>query len=44
MLSVVFSDNARRFPDIRFIFSHAGGTLPLLIDRGNAVRLMPSLA
>ncbi len=33
MLSVVFSGNARRYPDIRFIFSHAGGTLPLLIHR-----------
>ena len=36
MLSVVFSGNARRFPDIRFIFSHAGGTLPLLIHRVEA--------
>jgi 6-methylsalicylate decarboxylase len=33
ILSVVFSGNARRFPDIRFIFSHAGGTLPVLIHR-----------
>jgi 6-methylsalicylate decarboxylase len=33
MLSVVFSGNARRYPDIRFIFSHAGGTLPPLIHR-----------
>jgi predicted TIM-barrel fold metal-dependent hydrolase len=33
ILSVVFSGNARRYPDIRFIFSHAGGTLPLLIHR-----------
>ena len=36
MLSVVFSGNARRFRDIRFIFSHAGGTLPLLIHRVEA--------
>ena len=33
ILSVVFSGNARRYSDIRFIFSHAGGTLPLLIHR-----------
>ncbi len=33
ILSVVFSGNARRYPNIRFIFSHAGGTLPLLIHR-----------
>jgi predicted TIM-barrel fold metal-dependent hydrolase len=33
MLSVVFSGNARRYPEIRFIFSHAGGTLPALIHR-----------
>jgi len=33
ILSVVFSGNARRYPDIRFIFSHAGGTMPFLIER-----------
>jgi 6-methylsalicylate decarboxylase len=33
MLSLVFSGSARRYPDIRFIFSHAGGTLPALIHR-----------
>ena len=33
ILSVVFSGNAGRYSDIRFIFSHAGGTLPLLIHR-----------
>jgi 6-methylsalicylate decarboxylase len=30
---IVFSGNARRFPDIRWIFSHAGGTMPFLIER-----------
>jgi 6-methylsalicylate decarboxylase len=33
MLSLVFSGAARRYPDIKFIFSHAGGTLPALIHR-----------
>ncbi|MDB5964579.1 MAG: hypothetical protein JWQ72_1079 [Polaromonas sp.] len=31
--SLVFSGAARRFPDITFIFSHAGGTLPFLAER-----------
>lgn len=30
---IVFSGNARRFPDIGWIFSHAGGTMPFLIER-----------
>src|SRR5947209_2087070 len=30
---IVFSGNARRFPDIQWIFSHAGGTMPFLIER-----------
>src|ERR1700688_4534541 len=30
---IVFSGNARKFPDIRWIFSHAGGKMPLLIER-----------
>ena len=31
--SVVFSGTAARFPEIRFIFSHAGGTMPFLSER-----------
>jgi predicted TIM-barrel fold metal-dependent hydrolase len=31
--SLVFSGAATRYPDIRFIFSHAGGTMPFLIER-----------
>lgn len=30
---LVFSGTAARCPDIRFIFSHAGGTLPFLAER-----------
>jgi predicted TIM-barrel fold metal-dependent hydrolase len=29
----VFSGSAARFPDVRLIFSHAGGTMPFLIER-----------
>jgi len=31
--SILFSGNAQRFRDIRWIFSHAGGTMPFLIER-----------
>jgi 6-methylsalicylate decarboxylase len=31
--SLIFSGAARKFADIRFIFSHAGGTAPYLIER-----------
>jgi len=30
---IVFSGNARKFRDITWIFSHAGGTMPFLIER-----------
>lgn len=33
MLGVMFSGTATRFPDIRFIWSHAGGTTPFLVGR-----------
>jgi 6-methylsalicylate decarboxylase len=33
MVNLVLSGAARRHPDIKFIFSHAGGTLPALIHR-----------
>jgi predicted TIM-barrel fold metal-dependent hydrolase len=38
MMSVMWSGQAARYPDIRFIWSHAGGTAPFLagrIDRGS---------
>lgn len=31
--SLVFSGAAARYPDIRFIFSHAGGTMPFIYQR-----------
>jgi len=31
--SVVFTGTAARFPDIRFIWSHGGGTMPFLYER-----------
>jgi 6-methylsalicylate decarboxylase len=33
ILGVMFSGQAARFPDIRFIWSHAGGTAPFLAGR-----------
>jgi predicted TIM-barrel fold metal-dependent hydrolase len=38
IIGVAFSGDAARFPEIRFIWSHAGGSLPFLagrIDRGS---------
>jgi predicted TIM-barrel fold metal-dependent hydrolase len=30
---IVFGGTAKRYPDMRIIFSHAGGTLPFLVER-----------
>lgn len=35
ILGVTFSGDAAQFPDIRFIWSHAGGTVPFLAGRIN---------
>lgn len=47
MIGVTFSGDAARFPDIRFIWSHAGGSAPFLAGRidggsGNAKDRMPN--
>ena len=33
IVRTVFSGTSQKYPDIRFIFSHAGGTMPFLIER-----------
>jgi predicted TIM-barrel fold metal-dependent hydrolase len=42
--SLVFSGAAARYPDIRFIFSHAGGTMPFLIERFQDAAKAPGMA
>ena len=42
--SLVFSGAADRWPDIRFIFSHAGGTVPFLIERFEVLARAPQAA
>jgi predicted TIM-barrel fold metal-dependent hydrolase len=39
--SLVFSGTAARYRGIRFIFSHAGGTMPFLVER---LQLLPSIS
>jgi predicted TIM-barrel fold metal-dependent hydrolase len=50
MASLVFGGGAAKYPDIRWIFSHSGGTTPFLLSRfvrqeqdmkGEAVKRMP---
>lgn len=42
--SLVFSGAAARYSDIRFIFSHAGGTMPFLIERFQDAAKAPEMA
>jgi predicted TIM-barrel fold metal-dependent hydrolase len=45
--SVVFGGVTSRYPEIRFIFSHGGGTMPYLIERflgGTTAELVPGIA
>ena len=41
---MVFGGAAARFPDIRLIFSHAGGTMPFLIERFDGLAKAPRYA
>lgn len=42
--SLVFSGAADRWPDIKFIFAHAGGTMPFLIERFEVLARAPQAA
>jgi predicted TIM-barrel fold metal-dependent hydrolase len=42
--SLLFSGATRRYPDIRFIFSHAGGTAPFLVERFRFLAASPANA
>jgi predicted TIM-barrel fold metal-dependent hydrolase len=42
--NLVFSGTTTKFPDIGFLFSHAGGTMPFLIERFIAQAKAPHLA
>ena len=45
--SLLFSGTTRRFPDITFITSHAGGTMPYLVERflqgGETAEIVPGI-
>jgi predicted TIM-barrel fold metal-dependent hydrolase len=41
MARFIFSGSAKRYPDIKIIWSHGGGTMPFLIDRYHAIARMP---
>ena len=44
IVSLMFSGSLNRFPDINWIFSHAGGTLPMLAERiKNIIEAQPRL-
>jgi predicted TIM-barrel fold metal-dependent hydrolase len=42
--SVIFDGTASRYPDIRFIFSHGGGTMPYLMTRFDSLATRPDIA
>lgn len=42
--SLVFSGAADRWPDIRFVFAHAGGSMPVLIERFDELARTPQAA
>jgi predicted TIM-barrel fold metal-dependent hydrolase len=42
--SLIFDGTTSRYPDIRFIFSHGGGTMPYLMTRFTALASRPDIA
>jgi predicted TIM-barrel fold metal-dependent hydrolase len=42
--SVLLDGTTARYPDIRFIFSHGGGTMPYLMTRFDALAARPDIA
>lgn len=44
MASLIFGGAAARFPDIRWIFSHAGGATPFLVERFARQVMTPDVA
>jgi predicted TIM-barrel fold metal-dependent hydrolase len=42
--SLILDGTASRYPDIRFIFSHGGGTMPYLMTRFEALATRPDIA
>ncbi len=42
--SLLFSGTASKYPEIRFIFSHGGGTAPYLMNRFEGVMRRPEIA
>lgn len=40
--SVLFSGNAARYPNVNFIFSHAGGVMPFILERFTRVASLPA--
>ncbi len=43
IVNYVFGGAARRFPDVTMVWSHAGGTMPFLIERFDNIGGMPAL-
>jgi 6-methylsalicylate decarboxylase len=45
--SLIFTGTTKRFPDITWVFSHAGGTMPFLIERffqsGTSAEVVPGI-
>jgi hypothetical protein len=46
IISLIFSGTTSRYPDEKWVFSHAGGTMPFLIERflnGTAEEVVPGV-